>query len=525
MKSAERTRLGWTLAVALTLGLLLPGIRYFNPTNRGIMDLFWLLFFAWIPVGGLLLLPARYRPTKWIPRIQLALGLITGLALLQSVLYLGAILAVFYRWIGLLAVLLVLVFLGRFFRSPRPRLLVLLVAAAVIPLAGMLCSWWNFLMIGAGRYQPGTEQAPVRLLIDPTELKSRDPQIGKAHPYFVEYDAPADLLVASFKDDWGAIYPRFDRERHNYLVMRRTNGEPQWRLLYFGPSQQPENIKLDPDRSRGWVNVLDPARHTFHLAAFSYAGDELRQTAFGELPVEPNALFYHADQDRLFVLGMRRELVELDPVSLKIRAQYSFNYLLNNDVRNTELHSELIRTLKGEELVNLTAYYRLAANTLYLGGLGRRLHAVSFERPIPPVSSADEAAGLPPVVSLSRGTSRRVALGPEILQLDYDAEWNELWAGLPLQREVVALDGDTLAIKRRFAATVAVRPLAVLPGTDYLLTGDYAADRTVLLDRRDGAVKAVYRLGRLQRHAVADPAAPRAFVATGWGVFEVRVAP
>ncbi len=516
------------LAVTASLVLLLPGMRFYWPENA------WILFEAYaaaivlwsarciMTARGSLRLASRRRS------FGVALPIVTFALLLIATLPFGVILLIFYRWLAIVLYVVEASCLVLAARN-RPRAPAILAALIWIPLGGMLACWWNFEMIGAGPFSSRENPDSVRALLTVEQLKASDPSLGEAHPYALAYDDQADVLVASFKDDWGAIFPRADGRRHNFLAAVATRGEDRrLRTLPFGPTQIPENLCLRPSERRGWVDVLDMAHRTHHVAAFRYDDVALTMTAFADLPFEPNGIFDDPGRNRLLIVGIENELLELQPDTLAQGSRVSIQGFFNPQFKVREaressrrhrpkrLDSATIAGPPGEKIsgldrivmplrtlvtagMTLTAsQYDARTETLFFGKVGFWLDSLRLR---------DFAVRSAPAFAVVFG-----------LNLDEDGV---LFAGLPFQRRVLALDGESLRTLASLDVGTPVRATAPMPGTTLVLAGGYSENRTVLVDRHTGKIAAEYRLGRLQRDAIADVAGRRVFVATGLGVFAI----
>ena len=488
-----RCSLRWEMAVIIEMALVLPGMKYFFPLG----DLFW--FKAYLTLVGLWLLRCILYGQPWVGRSawqrlgSAALTMSTFVILSQALLFFGAILTVFYRWIWIPLAAGGTVFILTFWRGDRPRSRVIAVSLLWIPLAGMAASLWNFNMVGAGRFDPQNNPPAVRAVLTVEQIKLADSALGEAHPYALAYDESSDTLVASFKDDWGAVFPRADRRRHNFLAAFSTRGEDRrLRTLIFGPTQIPENISLRPRERRGWVDVLDMQRRTFHVAAFRYNDQALTLTAFGDLPIEPNAIFDDPERDRLLVVGIQMELLELDPESLAVRSRTNLEPFPRTDYENP------LKLFWSSGLSVWSSRFDPRTGKLFFGGLGHSLHSMTLP------DLADRPAPVFPIV-----------VG---LAID---EQGMLFAAQPLQKKILGLNAETMRTMEVIDVRLPVRAFASIPGTNLVLAGSYSQNRTLAVDRATGAIIAEFHLGRLQREAISDRLGHRVFVASGLGIFEI----
>jgi len=490
-----RVTIYWQWVFLLLLFALLPGLRYVFPTG----ELFWfraglVLALLWL----LALLAALFVPRVDMLRRRLIFPFLipgTYLFLLHSTVFMALVLTVFFRgvWVLLLGVLVLFLFLC--FRRSQPRAMVLLVALVTIPLVGVLSLWWHFTMIGASPVRHEDMPAAVRPVLTVEDLKRADSGIGETHPYALAYDNLSDTLIVSFKDDWGAVFPRMKQRNHNLLVACSTGVQgPRLRTLPFSRYRQPENIAIRPEENRGWVTVLDLEKRTFHVAAFRYSTDSLHLTGFADLPVEPNGIFDDKDRDRLLVVGIQMELLELDPDTLRVRTMQD----LTPHLDPPDLQAGFQRLLRGEYSL-LVILFVPEANQLFLGTLGRYVHALSL-----PKMTRRQAPSFPITIGMSIG------------------DRDELFVSQGMRRRILVLDATTLELKRELHTGLPVRALAPIPGTELLVAGAYSSNRTLVMDRDSGEIVREYNLGRLQRYAIPDPDNGRAFLATGLGVFEIR---
>lgn len=473
--------------------LLLPGLRYFMPTSE--------LFYCKISIAlaGLWLVltifSAFLKTDKTILKaIRYLTAAATAFFLVFPFFYLNLILFTFFRWVWSITLVVLLALFGLVLRFSRQRIVPLLIEAFLFMLVSMVCFWWNFTMMGGGAFDPQTAPNGVTAVFSVADLK-RTGTIGEAHPYAVAYDEQNDLLIASFKDDWGAVFGRDDNKRRNFLAMRKaedSSAEPSF--LFFGESQQPENLVLHPQRKIGWVNVLDVGRRTFHVGAFSYADDRLSLIRLEELPEEPNAVFYDDVRDRLLVVGIEMELMELDPDTLQVRSIRSMTPNMKPPERG-------LRAILRQEFIILMALFDDRSNQLFIATFGPYLHAMS----------------------LADFHDRRAETYPLAVCLAFDPVRGKIAATQPIQKRIAIIDVATMKVEKTIATGLPVRPIAFMNQGDWLLTGGYADNGTVIFDRHSERMIHRFALGRLQRNAVATSDGQRAFIATGWGVFAVEV--
>lgn len=479
--------------LTVTLLLLLPGLRYFMPTG----DLFYCKIS--IALAGLWLLLTIFSAnlksdTKILKTICYLATAATALFLAFPFLYLNLILFTFFRWVWLVTLVVLLVLFGFVLRFSRQRIVPLLIEAFLFMLVSMVCFWWNFTMMNGDAFDPQTAPNGVKAVFSVAELQ-RAGAIGEAHPYAMAYDEQNDVLIASFKDDWGAVFGRSDNKKRNFLVMRKVEAlaaEPSF--LFFGPSQQPENLVLHPEEKIGWVNVLDVGRRTFHLGAFSYADDRLSLIRMEELPEEPNAVFYDEFRNRLLIVGIEMELMELDPETLQVWSIRSMTPVMEPPERG-------VRAILRQEFIILMALFESRSNQLFIATLGSYTHALS----------------------LNDFQDRRADTYPLAVCLAFDPVRGKIAATQPIQKQIALIDVATMKVEKTITTGLAVRPIAFLNQGDWLLTGGYTDNGTMIFDRHSGRMIHRFALGRLQRNAIASSDGERAFIATGWGVFIVEV--
>ena len=392
-----------------------------------------------------------------------------------------------------------------------------IVVLLVVAHTGSMALWCNFVMLGSRSFEGTEEAAAVRPVLTVDQLMEAYDDAGETHPYAMAYDPLSDTLVTSFKDDWGAFFPRFRATTHNMLVLCNTLGDDRnLRRLTFGPQQVPENIVLRPSQPRGWVNVLDMRHRSYHVAAFRYDDHQVEQTAFVELPVEPNYIIDDEQMDRLLVIGILFEVLVLDPDTLQVISRHDLFPLLfsvdgpdpgggletssvDGSGRSSTSAGKKIppRPLAGE-LCIVAARFDEMGRTVYLGTMGRYVRAFLVDGWVP--------------------THRASAPG---MVLGFDGGEGELLATQPLQRSVLVLDEKSLEVVQRLPVGFPARPVARIPGSRWIVTGSYSGNRSVVVDRRSGEITTTFRLGRLQRDAVPDPTRKRVFLATGLGLFEI----
>ena len=481
----------WSAACSVALLSLLPGLRYFMPAgNLTVFKMIRGLSVAWILFT---FLSAAFSYSRFVRAIRILLQLLTALFLLHPVIFFSLLLFVFFRWVlfGTIAVLIFALIL--IWRYSAERAIPVLTVFCLLPLVSIGSFWWNFTMIGGGSFDADTAPLGVRAVFSVAELKCGG-EIGEAHPYSLAYDERNDLLVASFKDDWGAIFGRSDERHHNFLAMRKV-GDPaaQPSFLFFGASQQPENMVLFPEEKRGWVNVLDVGVQTFYVVAFSYADDRLSLLKMEKLPAEPNAVFYDDRQKRLLVIGIQMELMELDPNTLRVRSTRPLFPDLHPDGVKLDPYHRILKS----ELSMMMSLYDMENNRLFFATIGHFVHALSL----------DDFHDL------------RTASFPLTVGLSFDSVRRELAVARPIQQRIAIIDTESMQIKNEVAAGAPVRPVALISQRDWVLAGGYTSNGTMIYDRRSG--KRLYRfsLGRLQRSAIATPTGDKVFVATGQGVF------
>jgi hypothetical protein len=427
----------------------------------------------------------------WAKRSGVVANIGALVALAHSTLVLGTILLTFYRAVFVVVAAGVVAIGAALARRRTLTSAWVVVLAAALPMAGAGCSWWNFLMIGARPFDPVASGPDIRAVATIEQMRAAGLDVGEAHPYWLAYDPGEGLLVASFKDDWGAVFPRRGARVHNFLLACSTrDGDPRLRIARLGPREIPENIALRPGARRGWVNVLDLDEQRFRLIEFRVEEDGIAIVRSVELPVEPNAVFDDPARNRLLVFGIQMRLIELDPDTLAIRSSIELQPLLSS----------------GDGALPLSAMSAVASdfdpdrNALYVAVVGRFVHRVDLK-----TMEVRRALSFPLVDYLTR--------------LDGSGA---LVAAMPMQHRLLILDAESMAIRRQISVGIAPRPVAALTGTPWILAGGYGNNSTTLVNAQTGAIGPVHRLGRLQRAAVSDPTRPRAFVATGLGVFEVR---
>ena len=487
----------WNRIVAGALVLLIPCMRFYFPLG----DLHWMkiaMVFAGVWMVRSLPAPVFWR--KW-QKLQKTLALLTVLlpllVFVPLILMFGAILAVFYVWVFVAAGLVLLGFAATMIRGRIPKGQPLVLFVVGIILAGCFCSWWNFLMIGAPQYKPSANSEGVRPVLLVDQIRTLRPDIGEAHPYAIAYDPDHDTLVGSFKDDWGAIFPRVDHLQHNFLAAVATKAdEPGLRTLFLGKHQLPENLALDPAQRRGWVNVLDMEHRSFHVVAFGYNDTSIEQVGRLDLPWEPNAIFYDPLRNRVLVvraatLGGRVEGLSVDPETLKPSSSF---LLPMGPTRKGGLDLS-----QNRELAIMSARYDPGLDRLFIGTIGRFVHAFAIDQ------------GL-----VGRASSWLI-----VVALSLNPDQGELLAAQPLNDTVLVVDMQSMATLKKLDVGVACRPVTHLPRTDWIVAGGYSQNRTVVVDKTSGRIVQTFRLGRLQRDAISDPSSRRAFVATGLGLFEI----
>ncbi|HPQ68357.1 MAG TPA: hypothetical protein PKW95_04470 [bacterium] len=473
--------------------LLLPGLRYFMPTG----DLFYCKITIVLAVVWLLLaiLSAYLKTdTKFIKAVRYLTAAATAVFLAFPFLYLNLILFTFFRWVWTVTLVVLLALFGVVLRFSRQRLVPLLIEAFLLMLVGMVCFWWNFTMMNGGAFDPQTAPSGVKAMFSVAELQ-RAGTIGEAHPYAMAYDEQNDVLIASFKDDWGAVFGRNDNKRRNFLALRKTEdlaAEPSF--LFFGSSQQPENLALHPEEKIGWVNVLDVGKRTFHIGAFSYADNRLSMIRMEQLPEEPNAVFYDDARKRLLVVGIEMELLELDSETLQVRT-------IRRMTSDMEPQVKGLGAIWRQEFIILMAMFESRSNQLFIATLGQYTHALS----------------------LNDFHDRRADTYPLVVCLAFDPVRGKIAATQPIQKRIAIIDVATMKVEKTIDTGYAVRPIAFLKQGEWLLTGGYTGNGTMIFDRHSGRMIRRFALGRLQRNAIATSDGERAFIATGWGVFSVEV--
>lgn len=489
--------LRWQLLLVVMLLSLLPGLRYYMPTGGlVVLKMVAAAAVAWA-IYCLLFKLLHFYFSRPLAVIGYGLPVLTSIALVQPTFMFGMLLFAFFRWlfyISVISFVFLLVGISRFVKLRFTLILILVCALIQISFIG---TWWNFTMVLGGKFRPENYPKAISVIFSVADLRAQG-LIGEAHPYGLAYDDQADLLIASFKDDWGHIFGRWDDVGHNFLALRHTKDEkapPDF--LFFNRTQLPESIAIRPAEKIGWVNVLDVGRRTFHLAEFSYAGDRLTLTRFIDLPFEPNCIFDDRQNNRLLVIGIQMELLELDPETLAIR---SFRNLIpdlnSSSSKNSTLHE------MGAELSLLDALFDPTSQQLFIATIGHQVHALS----------------------LTDFHDRRVPSFPLNSGLHFDPVRRELAVARLLQGELIVIDTDSFQVKQRFDLGLPVRPIAIVRPRDWLLTGSYTRNGTVIVDRQTGRVMHRFALGRLQRNAITDAGGERVFLATGWGVFAIDAA-
>jgi len=477
------------------LFLLVPGMRYFMPTGDLFMcKLMLVLGFAWLVHT---IAAALGLTGQWHARLRIGLAVITAIFLVHPNLFFGLLLFAFFRHLLIAVYLVVLILILVTALRLRTYFVFLLIALCLAPLSGMLAFWWNFTMFGGGGFDPKTAPPGVSAVFSLAEWRDKL-DVGKAHPYALAYDEQNEVLLASFKDDWRAVFHLGGKHNHNFIVMRPLNdSQADPKVLFFGTSLQPENIALYPPEKIGWVNLLDVKGQTFHVASFSYADNELKLKSMNPLPAEPNAIFIDAAQRRLLIVGIQMELMDLDPATLKVRSVRN----LLPDLHPAGLKNDIFNRLLKSELSLMMSLYDRQNDRMFLAMVGHYVHALS----------------------LKNFKDVRTPSYPLSVGLDFDEARHELAVSRPVQGRITIINTKTMEVKEEFDVGAPLRPIALLRKRNWILTGAYTANETMIVDRNTGRVAHRFQLGRLQRHAISTPAGDRAFLATGWGVFAIDI--
>ncbi len=317
------------------------------------------------------------------------------------------------------------------------------------------------------------------------QIDARD-DVGSCFAYDVKTDASANRLFFTLKQRRsGLVKKLWDLERADdaigVLDLDGSRFEDARLIPVAGDStgSYPQRITVNPDRREIYVVVLDiDGHHTVRV--IGYDGD-FAEIAVIDLEFEPIRVYF--DASRLIVLGYEGVVGIFDIATharLELRDLGDLGFLGTLD----------------------TLAHRPDRNLYYASVVSRQF-----------VTLDDRAFDV---------TARSI-VGVPTIGLDYDQTTNRVWAAATLTREVLVLDGDSLAVLDRIDADATVRELAIDRARRLVVAAGYVDGHLLFIDLDTHCVVARLFIGRLARSVHIEPGSGRLFVTSSCGIFEVRV--
>ncbi|MDP8222054.1 MAG: hypothetical protein P9L99_01725 [Candidatus Lernaella stagnicola] len=364
-----------------------------------------------------------------------------------------------------------------------------------IPLLLLIPTYFGIASIGLTYFGSGDRacqtvaQSPFLTPIISREDIARSGAVDSCFPYDVKSDPVADRLFFTLKQRRSGFLRSWSKKQPaNDAVGVTSFSAPDFAsarlatVIGEAGGSYPQRITVDPRRKEIHVVVLD--RGGAHsVRTYDYTDDTLREVRRLDLDYEPIRVYVDSAKDELIVLGYGGAVgvFPRDGKQPRLFREY-------DDLGFIGMFDTLVPNRDG------SGYFAsmVASDVLLL--------------------DADDFT-----------IRKRGSVGAPTIGMDYDPAGNRLYAAGTLTREIIVLDGDSLAVLDRIPTETTVRELYLDHRRGLIVTAGYVDGMLDFYDLHDRTRRARLFVGKLARGLHLEPTSGRLFAASSCGLFEVDV--
>ncbi len=328
----------------------------------------------------------------------------------------------------------------------------------------------------------------LRPLIVAADIE-RTENLAACFPYDVKSDPAADLLFFTLKQKRsGFLKAFFGQHVANDAIGAMSFSAPDFsraqlvRIQGQSTGRYPQRITVNPEREEIYVVVLDiNGNHAIRI--ISYADGAFRQQHAVPIDFEPIRTYFNNQLNQLIVLGYEGFVGKYD--------------------------LQTYRKIFGKRIDGLGFIGML--DTLVPDRYGHRYYASVVSSYFLLLDAGDF------------GILKKRDVGVPTIGLDYDEKRNRIYTAATFTREILVLDGDTLALLDRIPTGTTVRELYLDRTRDLIVTAGYADGTLDFYDAGSYRRRGRLFVGKLARGIHVERQTGRVFVTSSCGLFEADV--
>jgi len=360
----------------------------------------------------------------------------------------------------------------------------------------MLVFVYTALAAIASTYFGSSDRTCERLAADPNLMPiitradiETSPLVESCFPYDVKSDPACDRLFFTLKQRRsGFVKSPVKQQIANDAIGVTSFTAPDFAAAELLPilggstCRYPQRITVNPQRQEIYVVVLDiDGDHAIYILDYA-RGFSLKQRL--AVDFEPIRAYFREPTGDLIVLGYEGDIGRYDLTTYELRERYGLGKLGFIGLLDT-----MVANRAGD------AYYASVVSPFFLS-----LDAGSFQ------------------------IREKTEVGVPTIDLDFDPMTDRVYTAATLTREILVLNGLTLAIEERLPTGTTVRELYLDHLRRRLVTAGYADGYLDLYELDSLRRLARVFVGKLARGIHVEEQSGRVFVTSSCGLFEVNVA-